>query len=113
MKKFSIVFLAGLRMHIINEEDLYLIGQYYKFGSAILNSWYQLNQKSYDYFYTLDGQKIKQLPKQDFEFRAIHIQKLKQALINVRDNISSHVLKSIYDWYSYQRIIQLSLNPKA
>lgn len=110
MKRFSKVFLVGLKMLIINEVDLYLIGHYYKIPYRILNTLYELNQRSYDIYYKLE-QKIKQLPKQDFKFVTINEEQVNKALINVSNNISKDVLESSFEWDCYQRIINLILNP--
>ena len=95
MKKFSIVFLAGLRMHIINEEDLYLIAQYFEIDHSIINKLYELNQKSFDLKYKLKGQKIKRLPRQDFKFKNITEQEAFKTLSKIRSNI---LITSLRKW---------------
>ena len=94
-------------MQIVNEEDLYLIGQYYNFGLAILNALYMLNQRSYDRFYKLKDQKIKQLVQADFVFKNFNKDIVKQSLKMLRDNISSEVIRSNFEWYCYKKILNL------
>ena len=95
-------------MQIVNEEDLYLIQQYYKTNYQFVNYLYELNQRSYDRFYKLKNQKIKQLAKKHFKFKKISFVKVCMALIKIKDSISKDVLDTQYDLDCYNRLVRLS-----
>lgn|SRR3990167_2324362 len=82
-------------MQILNQEDLYLIGQYFEIDSLVLDKLYELNQKSFDLKYKLKGQKIKRLPTQDFKFKNITEQEAFKTLSKIRSNI---LISSLRKW---------------
>src|SRR3990167_5798263 len=94
-------------MQILNQEDLYLIGQYFEIDSLVLDKLYELNQKSFDLKYKLKGQKIKRLPTQDFKFKNITEKKASKARQTVLNNISVRAIKKLNDLNARQVIKNL------